>query len=320
MGPGPGLLRSSSSTSCGLARAHAAGEADRGHAGLEVRGDLGRCIAGSRGSRSRGFRRSSTSCSTRRRFGRLGARFRRDPLYGPPLGTARRCWPRPSGTPRTRTSTHRCLGLRRGLSLASARAIASCSRGGRRPEPAGPVFIDELDAGRHGRPVREFQPRADRTLNQCSSTSTDSAADRVVIIAASNSLEDLDPALLRPGRFDSQILVAPPDLAGREAILRVIPRSHLASDVDLEIVVRSPGHTVATRRAIDLQRGQLSSPVALEQQYIRHSDLKGRWNGSSPACKRVRRDWRRRSATCLPRGGHAVMSHLVGDPKRLSRR
>ena len=47
----------------------------------------------------------------------------------------------------------------------------------------------------------------------------------LVVIAASNLLEKLDPALLRPGRFDRQILVSPPDVVGREAILKVHTRS-----------------------------------------------------------------------------------------------
>ena len=58
-------------------------------------------------------------------------------------------------------------------------------------------------------------------------------------MGASNRLQDLDPALLRPGRFDRQMLVSPPDLAGREEILGVHTRGKpLAPDVDLHIVAR----------------------------------------------------------------------------------
>ena len=58
-------------------------------------------------------------------------------------------------------------------------------------------------------------------------------------MGASNRLQDLDPALLRPGRFDRQVLVAPPDLAGREEILDVHTRGKpLGPDVDLAIVAR----------------------------------------------------------------------------------
>jgi cell division protease FtsH len=62
--------------------------------------------------------------------------------------------------------------------------------------------------------------------------------DRLVVIAASNLLEKLDPALLRPGRFDRQIFVSPPDVVGRERILRVHTRDKPLDGVDLELVAR----------------------------------------------------------------------------------
>ena len=60
----------------------------------------------------------------------------------------------------------------------------------------------------------------------------------VVVIAASNLLEKLDPALLRPGRFDRQILVSAPDVAGREAILKVHTRNKPVGAVDFEKIAR----------------------------------------------------------------------------------
>jgi cell division protease FtsH len=66
-----------------------------------------------------------------------------------------------------------------------------------------------------------------------------SATDNIVVIAASNLLEKLDPALLRPGRFDRQIFVTPPDLRGRRSILGVHTRDKpLTGNVDLEIIAR----------------------------------------------------------------------------------
>ena len=56
-----------------------------------------------------------------------------------------------------------------------------------------------------------------------------SAEGRVVVMAASNLLEKLDPALLRPGRFDRQVFVSPPDVKGRERILRVHTRQQAAA-------------------------------------------------------------------------------------------
>ncbi len=101
------------------------------------------------------------------------------------------------------------------------------------------VFIDELDAvgGRRG---ADISGEKDQTLNQLLVEMDGfTARGDVVVIAASNLLEKLDPALLRPGRFDRQIFVAPPDRRGRERILAVhTRRMPLAPSVDLDLVAR----------------------------------------------------------------------------------
>jgi cell division protease FtsH len=101
------------------------------------------------------------------------------------------------------------------------------------------VFIDELDAVGSTR-GNDISGEKDQTLNQLLvELDGFGGADNVVVIAASNLLEKLDPALLRPGRFDRQILVTPPDLKGRRAILAVHTRGKpLSEDVDLEVVAR----------------------------------------------------------------------------------
>lgn len=102
------------------------------------------------------------------------------------------------------------------------------------------VFIDELDAlgkARGINPVGGHDER-EQTLNQLlvEMDGFDSAAS-VIIMAATNRPEILDPALLRPGRFDRHVLVDRPDLNGRDAILRIHARTvKLSSDVDLKIV------------------------------------------------------------------------------------
>jgi len=101
------------------------------------------------------------------------------------------------------------------------------------------VFIDELDAvgGHRG---MDISGERDQTLNQLL-VEMDGFTSRkdVVVIAASNLLEKLDPALLRPGRFDRQIFVSPPDVNGRERILLVHSRNKpLADDVDLKLLAR----------------------------------------------------------------------------------
>ena len=86
------------------------------------------------------------------------------------------------------------------------------------------VFIDELDAVGSTR-GNDISGEKDQTLNQLLVELDGFAgSENVVVIAASNLLEKLDPALLRPGRFDRQILVTPPDLKGRRNILVVHTR------------------------------------------------------------------------------------------------
>ena len=121
-----------------------------------------------------------------------------------------------------------------GLGAARIRRLFSIAR---KNAPA-IIFIDELDAvgGRRG---ADISGEKDQTLNQLLVEMDGfSSTDDVVVIAASNLLEKLDPALLRPGRFDRQIFVAPPDVKGREGVLRVHTRDKPLDGVDLELVAR----------------------------------------------------------------------------------
>ncbi len=100
------------------------------------------------------------------------------------------------------------------------------------------VFIDELDAVGATR-GHDISGEKDQTLNQLLvELDGFDDADEVVVIAASNLLEKLDPALLRPGRFDRQIFVSPPDLKGRRAILDVHSRGKPIADVNLDLIAR----------------------------------------------------------------------------------
>ncbi len=101
------------------------------------------------------------------------------------------------------------------------------------------IFIDELDAVGTER-GNDMSGERDQTLNQLlvEMDGFDSR-DSVVVMAASNLLEKLDKALLRPGRFDRQVFVPPPDMNGRRQILEVhTANKPLAQDVDLERVAR----------------------------------------------------------------------------------
>src|SRR5436190_4302219 len=100
------------------------------------------------------------------------------------------------------------------------------------------IFIDELDAvgGHRG---ADISGEKDQTLNQLLVEMDGfSPRDDVVVIAASNLLEKLDRALLRPGRFDRQIFVSPPDVRGREGILHVHTSRKPLGNVDLELIAR----------------------------------------------------------------------------------
>jgi cell division protease FtsH len=112
------------------------------------------------------------------------------------------------------------------------------------------IFIDEIDAvGRHrGAGLGGGHDEREQTLNQLLVEMDGFEANEgVILIAATNRPDVLDPALLRPGRFDRTVVVPIPDLKGREAILRVhTRRTPLADSVDLSILARStPGFSGA---------------------------------------------------------------------------
>ena len=112
------------------------------------------------------------------------------------------------------------------------------------------VFIDEIDAvGRHrGAGLGGGNDEREQTLNQLLVEMDGFEANEgVILIAATNRPDVLDPALLRPGRFDREIVVPNPDLAGREKILRVHMRKvPLAPDVDPKVIARgTPGFSGA---------------------------------------------------------------------------
>ena len=108
------------------------------------------------------------------------------------------------------------------------------------------IFVDEIDSiGRkRGAGLGGGHDEREQTLNQMLSEMDGfEATEGIVMIAATNRPDILDPALLRPGRFDRQVVVPLPELSEREAILRVHSKSkRLAADVDLEVVARgTPG-------------------------------------------------------------------------------
>jgi cell division protease FtsH len=121
-----------------------------------------------------------------------------------------------------------------GLGAARIRTLFSTAR---KHSPA-IIFIDEIDAIGLKRGF-DLSREKDQTLNQLL-VEMDGFGELgdLIVIAASNRVDGLDPALLRPGRFDRQVLVSPPDLEGRERILKVHTRNKPVESVDLEMVAR----------------------------------------------------------------------------------
>ena len=112
------------------------------------------------------------------------------------------------------------------------------------------IFIDEIDAvgRRRGAGLGGGHDEREQTLNQLLVEMDGFGVNEgVIIVAATNRPDILDPALLRPGRFDRQIMVGAPDVRGREAILKVHSKGKpLAKDVDLKVLARrTPGFTPA---------------------------------------------------------------------------
>jgi cell division protease FtsH len=183
------------------------------------------------------------------------------------------------------------------------------------------VFVDEIDAvGRHrGAGLGGGHDEREQTLNQMLvELDGFDVKGGVIVIAATNRPDILDPALLRPGRFDRQIVVAQPDLAGRRGILKVHARGKpIAPDTDLDVIARrTPGFTgadlanVINEAALLTARGNGKQihMAALEEAIDRVM--------AGPERKSVLLSESERKLIAYHEGGHALVGHAMphADP------
>jgi len=252
----------------------------------------------------------------RKRFERLGARVPKGILLHGPPGTGKTLLAKAiaseSGANFYSSSASAFVEMFAGLGAARIRRLFAEAR---KNAPA-IVFIDELDAAGSVRAGGGgYNREHDQTLNQLLvELDGFGGRDDVIVMGASNRLQDLDPALLRPGRFDRQVLVGPPDLKGREAILRVHTRSKpLAGDVDLELVARqTSGLTGADLANVCNEAAILAA---------RHGVTKIRQQEFDAAMERVVAGLQTRRVVtdkekrilAYHEAGHALMSYLMGD-------
>jgi cell division protease FtsH len=250
-----------------------------------------------------------------KRFEELGARVPKGILlYGPP-GTGKTLLARgvagESGARFFSQSASAFVEMFVGLGAARMRKLFEEAR----KNAPSIIFIDELDAVGAARTGQGFTREQDQTLNQLLvELDGFQPSEQVVVMAASNRLQDLDAALLRPGRFDRQMLVGPPDLAGREAILEVHTRNKpLADDVDLGVVARqTSGLTgadlanIANEAAIFAGRRKAQRILAADFDAAIERVVAGLQQ------KKVLTEKERR-ILAYHEAGHALMSHLMGD-------
>ena len=181
------------------------------------------------------------------------------------------------------------------------------------------IFIDELDAvGRHrGAGIGGGHDEREQTLNQLLVEMQGfDTSEGVILIAATNRPDVLDPALLRPGRFDRQVVVDLPDVRGREAILNVKTKEpyKLAEDVNLEILARAtPGFSGADLENMANEAALLAARRNNENiDMLCFDEAKDRVLMGPERRSLVISDEERR-ITAYHEAGHALMLHFVPE-------
>ncbi len=180
------------------------------------------------------------------------------------------------------------------------------------------VFIDEIDAvGRHrGAGLGGGHDEREQTLNQLLVEMDGFAANEgVIVMAATNRRDILDPALLRPGRFDRTITVNYPDLDGRVAIMKVHTKGKpLAEDVDLKVLAkRTPFATGADLENMMNEAAILAARArkkTIDQQLMLDAIARIQMGPEKRSHKVTDND---RRMVAIHEGGHAIVSHVLPE-------
>ncbi len=180
------------------------------------------------------------------------------------------------------------------------------------------VFIDEIDAvaRRRGSGMGGGHDEREQTLNQLLVEMDGFGANEgIIVMAATNRVDILDPAILRPGRFDRKIMVGRPDVKGREEILHVHAKDKpLAEDVDLKQVAQ----TTAGMTGADLEN--LMNEAAIfaakeDRQYILQSDIRKSFVKVGIGAEKKSRvvSEKEKRITAYHEAGHAILFHVLPD-------
>ena len=180
------------------------------------------------------------------------------------------------------------------------------------------VFIDEIDAvaRRRGTGMGGGHDEREQTLNQMLVEMDGFGTNEgIIVMAATNRVDILDPAILRPGRFDRKITVSPPDVGGREEILNVHAKNKpLAEDVDLKQVAQ----TTAGFTGADLENLLNESAIQAAKEnrsFIKQDDIKRSFIKVGIGAEKKSRiiSEKEKKITAYHEAGHAILFHVLPD-------